>query len=92
MKHGKRSSPPNSFTARREPIPAPPTTALHAMTLYVVSVAGPEPAWIRFDQNTGLPCFTFNRPAGMELSEAEALKARAAICCGGDLSVVEADA
>lgn len=62
------------------------------MTLYVVSVAGPEPAWVRWDQNSGLPCFTFNKPAGMELAEAEALEASASICCGGSLSIVEADA
>lgn len=58
------------------------------MTFYVVSVAGPEPAWIRWNPDTNLPCVTFDQPDGISLSEAEALKARAAICCGGTLSVV----
>lgn len=58
------------------------------MISYVVSVAGPEPAWIRWNPDTNLPCVTFDQPDGISLSEAEALKACADICCGGTLSVV----
>ena len=58
------------------------------MISYLVSVAGPKPAWIRWNPDTNLPCVTFDQPDGISLSEAEALKARADICCGGTLSVV----
>jgi hypothetical protein len=60
------------------------------MNSYVVSVAGPTPTWIRWNSDTNLPCFTFNLPEGVSLPDAKALKARADICCGGTLSVVEA--
>ena len=60
------------------------------MTLYVVSAEGPQPTWIRWNTNTNLPCFTFACPEGVSLVDAEALKERADICCGGTLSVVEA--
>lgn len=60
-------------------------------TTYVVSVAGPEPAWIRWNDDTNLPCFTFFQPQGTSPEEAHALKERADICCGGTLSVVPAD-
>jgi hypothetical protein len=38
-----------------------------------------------------MPCFTFERPDGVTLEEAEALKDRADICCGGTLKIVELD-
>lgn len=60
------------------------------MNLYVVFVEGPLPTWIRWNANTNLPCFTFICPEGVSLADAEALKERADICCGGTLSVVEA--
>ena len=44
----------------------------NAMTRYVVSVAGPEPAWVRWDKNTGSPCFTFDRPDGLGRADAPA--------------------
>jgi len=62
------------------------------MTLYAVSAEGPQPTWIRWDANTNLPCFTFNQPEGVSPSEAEYLKDRADICCGGTLSIVEVQA
>jgi hypothetical protein len=63
------------------------------MTSYVVSLAdNPTPAWVRWNPDNHLPCFTFIRPEGVSLSDAEALKARADICCGGTLRIVEADA
>jgi len=62
------------------------------VSLYVVSVENPTPAWVHWNPGNHLPCFTFQQPAGMELPEAKALKARAAICCGGTLRIVEADA
>ena len=68
------------------------------MTAYVVSVGTSRPAWlpswpawIHIDSKTNQPSFTFDKPEGVSLSDAEALKARADICCGGTLSIVEAD-
>jgi len=61
------------------------------MTRYVVSATGPQPTWVRWDQNSGLPRFTFSQPAGMELGDAYALRSRAAICCGGTLTLVEVE-
>jgi len=59
---------------------------------YVVSVAGPTPAWVRWKSSSKImPCFTFERPDGVTLEEAEALKDRADICCGGTLKIVELD-
>lgn len=63
----------------------------NAMTRYVVSVAGPQPAWVRWDKNTGSPCFTFDRPDGLGRADAEVLKARADIGCGGTLTIVEVE-
>jgi len=69
------------------------------MSTYVVAVGTSRPAWlpkwpawIHVNPETNLPCFTFDKPEGVSLSDAEALKARAEICCGGTLSIVEADA
>ncbi|MFN9622026.1 MAG: hypothetical protein ACK587_04200 [Cyanobacteriota bacterium] len=59
---------------------------------YVVSVDGPTLAWIRWESSSKImPCFTFQRPDGVTLEEAEALKDRADICCGGTLKIVELD-
>ncbi len=57
---------------------------------YVVTVEGPRSAWVRWNRNTGLPCFTFVRPDGISLAEARELKSRADICCGGTLRVAKA--
>jgi hypothetical protein len=57
------------------------------MALYVVRVAGPERAWIAWDRNRNLPCFTFIQPDAIGRAEAKALMARANICCGGTLSI-----
>jgi hypothetical protein len=57
------------------------------MALYVVRVAGPERAWIDWDRNRNLPCFTFIQPDAVTRAEAKALMARANICCGGTLSI-----
>lgn len=59
-------------------------------TLYLVRAEAPEPAWIRWDGNTGLPQFTFEPPTPMTRTAAVALRDRARICCGGTLSVVVA--
>jgi hypothetical protein len=72
--------------------PATHPAAHLVMTLYVVSVESPLPAWIRWNTNTNLPCFTFACPEGVSHADAKALKERADICCGGTLSVVEASA
>ena len=52
--------------------------------LFVVAVEGPTPAWIKPGL---LPHFTFNRPDGIPLDEARALKAAANISCGGTLHI-----
>ena len=57
------------------------------MANFVVRVVGPEKAWIGWDQNRNLPCFTFIEPEGVTRAEAKALMARANICCGGTLSI-----
>jgi hypothetical protein len=57
------------------------------MANYVVRVAGPQKAWIDWDQNRNLPCFTFIQPDGGTRAEAKALITRANICCGGTLSI-----
>ena len=62
------------------------------MTLYVVSVAGPQPTWIRWNSNAGIPQFTFQQPAGVSLDEAQRLKDRADATCGGTLSLLPVDA
>lgn len=58
------------------------------MTCYLVSVEGPEPAWVTWDRNANLPRFTFQQPAGLSLAEAQQLKQQAEISCGGTLCVV----
>lgn len=59
-----------------------------SVTLYHVSVAGPTPYWVTWNANTNLPCFTFCRPPGMSLEDAQRLKDAADIACGGTLSIV----
>lgn len=58
---------------------------------YVVSVSAPTPAWVCWDHNTNIPRFTFCRPQGMSRADAERLKDRADVCCGGTLRIVRVD-
>jgi hypothetical protein len=60
------------------------------MASWVVSVenASPTRSFVCWDPNTNLPRFTFERPDGVSFTEAEALKERADICCGGTLRIV----
>jgi hypothetical protein len=64
------------------------------MTSWVVCVenANPTRSFVRWDPSTNLPRFTFQRPDGVSFTEAEALKNRADICCGGTLRIVRIDA
>ena len=60
------------------------------MALYVVAVenASPTRSFVCWDHSTNLPRFTFQRPRGVSYPEAEDLKERADICCGGTLRIV----
>ena len=64
------------------------------MASWIVSVENASPArsFVCWDFNTNQPRFTFQRPDGVSYTEAEALKERADICCGGTLRVVRIDA
>jgi hypothetical protein len=64
------------------------------MASWVVSVenANPTRSFVCWDPSTNLPRFTFQRPDGVSFTEAEALKNRADICCGGTLRIVRIDA
>jgi hypothetical protein len=55
--------------------------------LFVVAVEGQTPAWIKPGEPGQTPRFTFNRPDGIPLDEARALKAVANISCGGTLHI-----
>jgi hypothetical protein len=55
--------------------------------LFVVSVQGRTPTWIKPSLPGMPPCFTFIRPEGIPLEEARALKAAANISCGGTLHI-----
>ena len=63
------------------------------MASWVVSVenASPTRSFVCWDPSTNLPRFTFQRPDGVSFTEAEALKERADISCGGTLRVVRID-
>ena len=55
--------------------------------LFVVSVQGHTPTWIKPGEPGQAPRFTFIRPEGVALEEARALKAAANISCGGTLHI-----
>ena len=55
--------------------------------LFVVAVEGRTPTWIKPGLPGLPPHFTFNRPDGIPLGEARALKAAANISCGGTLHI-----
>jgi hypothetical protein len=98
MERGENAPSPHQRInlARIVIIPPDISTSRHPLTQplvmsYVVSVDGSTPAWIWKSSSKSMPCFTFQRPDGVTLEEAEALKDRADICCGGTLKIVELD-